>query len=72
MGPPAVHASTASPSYAAEVSRVEAVKALLLENIHPLAVEILEGRGFEVELLTRSLSEDELVEALPGVSLLGT
>ncbi len=48
-----------------------AVKALLLENIHPLAVEILEGRGFEVELLTRSLSEDELVEALPGVSLLG-
>ncbi len=50
---------------------MEAVKALLLENIHPLAVEILEGRGFEVELLTRSLSEDELVEALPGVSLLG-
>ncbi|MBM7509010.1 phosphoglycerate dehydrogenase [Nocardioides sp. 31GB23] len=47
------------------------MKALLLENIHPLAVEILEGRGFEVELLTRSLSEDELVEALPGVSLLG-
>ena len=48
-----------------------AVKALLLENIHPLAVEILEGRGFEVELLTHSMTEDELVEALPGVSLLG-
>ncbi|ANH36951.1 D-3-phosphoglycerate dehydrogenase [Nocardioides dokdonensis FR1436] len=47
------------------------MKALLLENIHPLAVEILEGRGFEVELLTHSLSEDELVAALPGVSLLG-
>ena len=47
------------------------MKALLLENIHPLAVEILEGRGFEVELLTHSMSEDELVEALPGVSLLG-
>lgn len=47
------------------------MKALLLENIHPLAVETLQQRGFEVELLTRSLSEDELVARLPGVSLLG-
>jgi D-3-phosphoglycerate dehydrogenase len=47
------------------------VKALLLENIHPLAVEVLEDRGFEVELLSRSLSEDELVAALHGVHLLG-
>jgi D-3-phosphoglycerate dehydrogenase len=47
------------------------VRLLLLENIHPVAVEILEARGFEVELLTRSLSEAELVEALPGVDLLG-
>ncbi|NHC25523.1 phosphoglycerate dehydrogenase [Nocardioides sp. IC4_145] len=47
------------------------MKALLLENIHPVAVESLEAKGYEVELLTRSLSEDELVEALPGVSLLG-
>ena len=47
------------------------MKVLLLENIHPIAVEILETRGFEVELRTGSLSEDELVEALPGVHLLG-
>jgi D-3-phosphoglycerate dehydrogenase / 2-oxoglutarate reductase len=47
------------------------VKALLTENIHPVAVETLERRGYEVELLTRSLSEDELVERLPGVALLG-
>jgi D-3-phosphoglycerate dehydrogenase / 2-oxoglutarate reductase len=47
------------------------VKALLLENIHPVAVEVLEARGFEVELRTGSLSEEELLEALPGVSLLG-
>jgi D-3-phosphoglycerate dehydrogenase len=47
------------------------VKVLLLENIHPVAVEILEARGFEVELRAGSLSEDELVEALPGVHLLG-
>ena len=47
------------------------MKVLLLENIHPVAVEILESRGFEVELRTGSLSEDELVTALPGVHLLG-
>lgn len=47
------------------------MKALLLENIHPVAVETLERRGFEVELRTASLSEDELLAALPGVSLLG-
>jgi D-3-phosphoglycerate dehydrogenase / 2-oxoglutarate reductase len=48
------------------------VKVLLLENIHPVAVETLEARGHEVELLAHSLSEDELVAALGnGVQLLG-
>lgn len=52
------------------------MKVLLLENIHPVAVEILQARGFDVELRTGSLSEQELVEALapqdgPGVQLLG-
>jgi D-3-phosphoglycerate dehydrogenase len=47
------------------------VKVLLLENIHPVAVEILEAQGFEVELRAGSLSEDALVEALAGVDLLG-
>jgi D-3-phosphoglycerate dehydrogenase len=47
------------------------VKALLLENIHPVAVETLERHGFDVELLTSSLSEEDLLAALDGVSLLG-
>ncbi|MGY0387284.1 phosphoglycerate dehydrogenase [Nocardioides sp. WG-D5] len=47
------------------------MKALLLENIHPVAVENLEKAGFEVELRSKSLSEDELVADLPGVTLLG-
>ena len=52
------------------------VKVLLLENIHPVAVEILQARGFEVELRTGSLSEQELIEALAphdgeGVGMLG-
>jgi D-3-phosphoglycerate dehydrogenase len=47
------------------------VKALLLENIHPVAAEALRDAGYEVDARSRSLSEDELVEALPGVTLLG-
>ncbi len=52
------------------------MKVLLLENIHPVAVETLQARGHEVELRAGSLSEDELVEVLApqggaGVQLLG-
>jgi len=47
------------------------VKVLLLENIHPAAVETLEGHGYEVELRSGSLPEKELLEVLPGVSMLG-
>jgi D-3-phosphoglycerate dehydrogenase len=44
---------------------------LLLEQIHPDAEFILQSAGFEVETLDRALDEDELIERLPGVSLLG-
>jgi len=47
------------------------MKALVLESIHPAAVEVLEARGYEVDLRAGALTEDELVEALPGISLLG-
>jgi D-3-phosphoglycerate dehydrogenase / 2-oxoglutarate reductase len=47
------------------------VRALLLEHIHPAAEQILRSSGFEVESLTRALDEDELVERIAGVSLLG-
>ncbi len=47
------------------------MRALLLENIHPAAVTVLETAGYDVEHRAGSLSESELVEALPGVSLLG-
>jgi D-3-phosphoglycerate dehydrogenase len=47
------------------------VKVLLLENIHPVAVQQLEAHGHDVELASHSLSEEELVETLPGVELLG-
>ncbi|MDD7942999.1 phosphoglycerate dehydrogenase, partial [Actinomycetospora lutea] len=47
------------------------VKALLLENIHPVAAEALRARGVEVEVRAGSLGAGELVEALAGVSVLG-
>ena len=47
------------------------VKVLLLENIHPVAVETLERHGHEVELRTASMNEAELIDALDGVHLLG-
>ncbi|WP_028938230.1 phosphoglycerate dehydrogenase [Pseudonocardia spinosispora] len=47
------------------------MKVLLLEGIHPVAVEAFTRAGFEVDARPRSLTEDELVDELPGVSLLG-
>jgi D-3-phosphoglycerate dehydrogenase len=47
------------------------VRALLLENIHPDAAELLRASGHEVETRSGALEEAELVEALDGVELLG-
>jgi D-3-phosphoglycerate dehydrogenase len=47
------------------------LRALLLEGIHPVAVELLSAAGITVELERRALSEDELVGRLEGVHLLG-
>jgi len=47
------------------------VRALLLEQIHPDAEDILRSAGFEVETLARALDEHELIEAIRGVHVLG-
>jgi D-3-phosphoglycerate dehydrogenase len=47
------------------------VKALLLENVHPEAVRLLERAGIEVSTARSALDEADLAAALPGVSLLG-
>lgn len=47
------------------------MKVLLLENVHARAAEAFRASGHEVDLRAASMSEDELVAALPGVSLLG-
>ncbi|MFV0254415.1 MAG: phosphoglycerate dehydrogenase [Beutenbergiaceae bacterium] len=47
------------------------VKALLLENVHPLGRETLENAGIEVVTRNGALDEDELIQALTGIDLLG-
>ncbi|MFP3713637.1 phosphoglycerate dehydrogenase [Puerhibacterium sp. TATVAM-FAB25] len=47
------------------------LRALLLENVHPVATEILRASGFEVETRPGALDEAELIEALDGVHVLG-
>ncbi len=44
---------------------------LLLENIHPSASEVFERNGFVVHTRSGSLGEDDLIEAVQGMSLLG-
>jgi D-3-phosphoglycerate dehydrogenase / 2-oxoglutarate reductase len=46
-------------------------RVLLLENIHPDAASRLVKDGYQVETGTRSLDEDELIEAIAGVQVLG-
>jgi len=52
-------------------SSKERTKILLTEAIHPVAVERLEEEGFEVERLSRALKEEELLEKIPDVHIIG-
>jgi D-3-phosphoglycerate dehydrogenase len=49
----------------------EDVRVLLLENIHVDGADFLRGKGYQVETRDGALSEDELIEAIQGVHLLG-
>jgi len=50
---------------------VPPVRVLLLEQIHPDATALLTSAGFQVETLDQALDEDELVERVGDVTLLG-
>jgi D-3-phosphoglycerate dehydrogenase / 2-oxoglutarate reductase len=50
----------------------EKIKVLLLESISPSAKDVFEKAGYtDVEILTGALNEDELLETLPEVRVLG-
>lgn len=47
------------------------IKILLLENVNKRALEILHGQGYQVEFLTSSLPEEELIRKIADVHVIG-
>ncbi|MDG2194577.1 MAG: phosphoglycerate dehydrogenase [Polaribacter sp.] len=47
------------------------IKILLLENVHSDAFDTLSKDGFSVETVSKSLTEEELIDKLQGVHVLG-
>lgn len=47
------------------------INVLLLENVHPVAVELLKGEGFNVETYHAAMTEEELCQRIKNVSVLG-
>ncbi len=47
------------------------INVLLLENVHPVAIEMMRSEGFNVENYPAGLDEDELCEKIKNVSVLG-
>jgi D-3-phosphoglycerate dehydrogenase len=47
------------------------ISVLLLENIHPKAVELFRQEGYQVETMSGALNEEELCERIKNVSILG-
>ena len=48
------------------------MKVLLLENVHPTAIELFKKNGFKnIEIINGSISEKELINKISDVSILG-
>ena len=47
------------------------IKVLLLENVHPIGVQLLQDEGYQVEVASGAMSEEELCEKIKTVSILG-
>jgi D-3-phosphoglycerate dehydrogenase len=47
------------------------INVLLLENVHPVAIELLRAEGFNVETYHAAMTEEELCQRIKNVSVLG-
>lgn len=47
------------------------IKVLLLENIHPIGENLLREEGYQVEVVSSAMTEEELCEKIKTVSILG-
>lgn len=47
------------------------IKVLLLENVHPFGIELFKEEGYQVEVVSSAMNEEELCEKIKNVSILG-
>jgi len=47
------------------------IHVLLLENVHPVAIELMRAEGFTVETYHAAMTEEELIQRIKNVSVLG-
>ncbi|WP_296699199.1 phosphoglycerate dehydrogenase [Algoriphagus sp.] len=47
------------------------IKVLLLENVHQIGVDLLKEEGYDVEVISSAMSEEELCEKIKNVSIIG-
>lgn len=47
------------------------INVLLLENVHPMGVELMKLEGYNVEVVPSAMSEEELCEKIKNVSVIG-
>ncbi|WP_215223454.1 phosphoglycerate dehydrogenase [Echinicola shivajiensis] len=47
------------------------INVLLLENVHPVGVELMKQEGYNVEVVSSAMSEEELCEKIKTVSIIG-
>ncbi|HEY8937411.1 MAG TPA: phosphoglycerate dehydrogenase [Cyclobacteriaceae bacterium] len=47
------------------------INVLLLENVHPVAVELMKAEGFNVETYHAAMTEEELIQRIKNVHVLG-
>ena len=62
---------TTSDPYPSSTVHDRDIRVLLLENIHTDGADFLRGKGFQVDTLDGALGEDDLIEQIEGVHLLG-
>ncbi|KUL83408.1 hypothetical protein ZTR_10855 [Talaromyces verruculosus] len=73
----AVHSTAASVAAAASAAKhlkpfaTEDIKILLLENVNQTGRDILAAQGYQVEFLKTSLPEDQLIEKIRDVHVIG-
>merc|ERR1712169_34211 len=51
--------------------REQDIKILLLENVNQTGRDILQGQGYQVEFMKSSLPEDQLIEKIKEVHVIG-